>query len=287
MKPAEDIKKFFQSAGLSTHPDVHERVFEDVLRAHQRGMTNPPAQPAIGRRIMRNPVVRYGIAAVLVLAAVVGFTLFRHTGNTAWAIEQSIQALDKYRAVLMEGQAAESLWREGGSSALRPVRTWAVANADQTAIEKYRDEMDGVHVLTTDGHKTWRYDPQTNRVTIENRPYVGGEYWVGSGFLAQLKQGRDAGILTQWKETTAKDPATGRLRVVLQIAWLAARWNGPRSLRLEFDPETKLLVSLKQWENAQWEDPASIVTQKLTYYESLPDELFEFQIPPGATVQEQ
>jgi outer membrane lipoprotein-sorting protein len=236
---------------------------------------------------MRHPVVRYGLAAVLVLAAVVGFTMFRHTGNVAWAIEQSIQALDKYRAVFSEGLAAENLLTGNGSPALRPVRRWAVANAEQTAIEKYRDDTDGVTRLMTDGHKTWRYDPQANRVTIENRPYVAGEYWVGSGFLAQLKKGRDAGIITQWEETSAKDPVTRRPRVVLKIAWLAARWNGPRSLRLEFDPETKLLVRVSQWENAHWEGPASIVTEKITYYESLPDEVFEFQIPPGAIVQEQ
>jgi outer membrane lipoprotein-sorting protein len=235
---------------------------------------------------MRHPITKYAVAAVLILTALIGFTFFHHTGGIAWAIEQSIDALDKYRAVLVEGAASEGLLTEGGSLALRPVRMWAVANADQTAVEKFRDEMGGVTLLTTDGHKTWRYDPQANRVTIENRPYVAGEYWVGSGFLAQLKEGRDAGIITQWEETSAKDPATGRPRVILQVAWLAARWNGPRSLRLEFDLGTKLLVRMKQWENARWEDPASIVAEKVTYYENLPDDLFQYQIPPGATVIE-
>jgi outer membrane lipoprotein-sorting protein len=226
------------------------------------------------------------VAAVLVLTALIGFTLFRHTGNIAWAIEQSIEALGKYRAVSTEGSACEALWTEGGSLALRPDRTWAVANADQTAVQKFRDEMDGVTVLATDGHKTWRYDPKANRVTIENRPYVASECWVGSGFLAQLKKGRDIGFFTQWEETSAKDPATGKPRVVLKVAWLEARYNGPRSVRLEFDPETKLLVSMRQWENARWEDPASLVVGKITYYESLPDDLFQLQIPPGATVIE-
>jgi hypothetical protein len=50
--------------------------------------------------------------------------------------------------------------------------------------------------------------------------------------------------------------------------------------------EDKLPVSMKQWENARWEDPASLVVDKLTYYESLPDDLFQLPTPPGATVVE-
>ncbi len=286
MKPADDIKKFFQSAGLTTHPDTHEQVFEDVLRAYQRMIANSPAQPEIGRWIMRHPVTRYGIAAVLVLAAVVGFTMFRHTGNAAWAIEQSIQALSQYRAVLVEGSDTERCWREDGSLEPRPMKTWAVANADQTMVEKYRDEVNGVAILVTNGRKTWRYDPQTNTVRIENRPYVAGECWFSS-LLEQLKKGRETGIITDWKETAGPDPAPGRPRIFLACAWQDPRWNGPRSMRFEFDRESKLLVRFQQWENAAWEGPASLTGDKITCYESLPDELFEFEIPPRATVIEQ
>ena len=54
-------------------------------------------------------------------------------------------------------------------------------------------------------------------------------------------------------------------------------------MRLEFDPESKLLVSMRQWENAEWKDPPSHVAEKITYYESLPDDLFQYEIPPGVT----
>jgi hypothetical protein len=286
MKPADDIKKFFQSAELTTHPDIHERVFEDVLRVHQRVMATPPAQPEIGRRIMKSPVIRYGIAAVLVLAAVVGFTMFRRSGNTAWAIEQSIQALGQYRAVLVEGTDTQRCWQENGSLEPRSMKMWAVANADQTMVEKYRDEVNGVAVLVTNGRKTWRYDPQTNTVRIENRPYVASECWFGP-LLEQLKKGRDAGILTRWDETIGRDPATGRPRIFLACAWQDRRWNGPRSVRIEFDRESKLPVRLQQWENTAREGPATLTVERITCYDSLPDDLFEFQIPPGAMVLEQ
>jgi len=287
MKSAEDMKKCFEDAGLSTNPDIHERVFADVRQAHQQAMAESPAPRGSWGLAVRHPAMKYALAAGVVLTAIMGLSLFRGTGNVSWAIEQSVQALDKYAAVLVEGSASERAWTEDGSLALQAVKMWAMANADQTAVEKYRFEQNGVTLLTTDGHKTWKYEPQAHRVTIKNRPYVASECWLGRGFLEQLKQGRDTGILTGWEETYGQDPATGRQRVWLRVAWLDPRWNGPRSIRLEFDLESKLLVGMKQWENARWEDPASLVAEKVTYYESLPDDLFQFQIPPGASVQEQ
>ncbi len=284
MKPAENIKRLFQNAGLSTNPDTHERVFKDMLQAQQQTMAESPAQPEIGRRIMRHPVIRYGIAAVLVLAAVVGFTLFRHTGNIAWAIEQSIEAVGKYRAIIVEGSAAECMFRAEGGMEPRSFKAWAVANEDQTAVKKARHDVDGTPVLTTNGEKTWWYYPGTNTVRVENRAYVASELWVGSRFLEQLKAFHDSGVLTRYETTSGKDPGTGKPRIVLRCAWEDKRYNGPRSMRFEFDAETNLLTGIRQWENSNWEGPATLVGEKITYCESLPDELFEFQIPPGATV---
>ena len=233
---------------------------------------------------MKHPMTKYAVAAAVVLVAILGFALFHRTAAVTWAIEQSIEALSKYNALLVEGSAAERAWTEEGSLELKPTRMWAVANADQTRIEKYRVEFDGVTLLTTDGQKTWKYEPQAHRVTITNRPYVASECWPGSGFLEQLKDGRDAGIITHWEEAFSKDASTGARRVLLRVAWVSARWNGPRSMRLEFDVESKLLIHFTQWENADWEGPASFVGETITYYESLPDDLFEMEIPAAATV---
>ena len=87
--------------------------------------------------------------------------------------------------------------------------------------------------------------------------------------------------------TYGKDPTTGERRAFLTVAWLTERYNGPRSIWLEFDVESKLLVSFKQWENANWEGPATLVGEKIMYSENLPDDLFEFEIPEGATVIEE
>lgn len=287
MKPAEDLTRLFENAGLSTNPDIHERVFADVLQAQQRITLESPAWPERWRAVMTHPITKCAVAAVVVLAALTGFVLFHRTGNLAWAIEQSIEVLGRYHALSAEGSASEHFLVESGDPTPRAVRMWAVADPNQTTVEKYRLEMDGVTLLTTDGHKTWKYEPQAHRVTIRNRPYMASQYWLGSRFLEHMKEARASGILTAWQELPGADPATGKSRITLRIAWRDARWNGPRSLQLEFDPESKLLLGMRQWENVSWEGPAGLVIERVTYYESLPDELFQYQIPPGARVQEQ
>ena len=236
---------------------------------------------------MRHPITKYAVAALIVGAALVGLSLFRETTTVAWAIEQSIEALSEYRALVLEGSSSQRAWDEDGSLELQPVKMWAVADPNQTRIEKYRFELDGVPMLATDGHKTWKYEPQANRLTIKNHPYVASECSLGSGFLEQLKEFRETGVITQWQETATSDPNTRAARILLSIAWEDGRWNGPRSMRLEFDQKSKLLIGFTQWEKLDWDGPPSIVAEKITYYETLPDDLFVLEIPPGATVVEE
>ena len=288
MKPADSIKKFVKNAGLGINPDTHEQVFRDVLDSHKQVVRNKPAdsQPGYWRIIMRSKITKLAAAAAVVVAVVFAANIFLKTGSSAWAIEQSIEAVSKYGAVFMEGFESERTWKDDGNLELRPTKSWAVDNADQTRIEKYRTEVDGFLTLTTNGKKTWRYDPNTNTVRVENRPYAASDLGV-SRLLEQLKDARDTGkwTFTDWKETYGKDPATGRERVYLTFA-MPQGPPSPRSMWFEFDVESKLLIGLKQWENPNWEGPPTLVVEKITYYETLPDDLFEFEIPQGATVIE-
>ncbi|OHB64258.1 MAG: hypothetical protein A2168_06990 [Planctomycetes bacterium RBG_13_50_24] len=283
MKSADKIKQLFKKAGLSINSETDEQVFADVLRARQKIRENVPAVPEKWRIIMKSPLVKLAAAAVLVIACLTGVFMFSQTSGVAWAIEQSIEALSKYNAVLVEG--SESFLDEEGKLQMRDTKMWAVANEDQTRVKKERHEVDGVPTIVTNGQETWRYDPQTNTV-IKNLPYGTPEGWIGGRFLEQLRAFQESGLMNHWEVTYGKDPVSSKQRAFLTVAWLDKRYNGPRSMWFEFDVESKLVVGMKQWENANWEGPPRIVSEKITYYESLPDELFEFEIPDGATVIE-
>jgi hypothetical protein len=282
------FEQFVDGIKFDDAPDVghRDRLEQDLLRVLAEQSWHKQQPLKTWRTIMKSKITKFATAAAITVAVILSITLLHQSASPVWAIERSIEALDRFRAVYMEGWESERTWRKDGGLELRLSRSWAVANEDQTMVKKYRTEVDGLLILTTNGQKTWRYDPNTNTVRVENRPYVASECWFGSRLLEQLKDGRDKGLFTRWEVTYGKDPATGRQRAFLKAAWLDSRYNGPRSLWIEFDMESMLPVGLKQWENSNWEGPATLVAEKITYYESFPDELFEFEIPEGATVIE-
>ena len=261
-----------------------EKLEQNLLVALNRQSRHKTQTPSIWRIIMKSQITKLATAAVIIVAVAISVTILNETTSTVWAIEQSIEVLSKYNAVFFGG--SESFLDEKGNLQTRDKKAWAVANEDQTRVEKERHEVDGVPIITTNGKKTWRYDLQTNSVRIENCPYIASECWCGSRLLEQIK-GLLGEVIRNWEVTYGKDPATGKQRAFLKIAWLEKRYNGPRSMWIEFDVESKLLVGLKQWENANWEGPATLVVEKITYCESLPEDLFEFEIPEGATVIEE
>ena len=291
MKYSDNLEKlvegfYLKNLDVPADAGMDERILGDtVTRMEESKKTMPAfARPAIWRTLMKTKIAKYAAAAVIILAVIL-LIPFGQSGSPAWAIEQSIEALDQYKAVLIEGSQSERTWIEKGSLEQRPFKSWAVANEDQTMVEKYRTEVDGFLILTTNGHKTWRYDPNTKTVRVENRPYIASECWCGSQFLEQLKEARDKWIITKWEITYGEDPATGKERAFLSFSTPEGP-PSPRSLRIEFDIESKLPVSLKQWENPNWEGPADLVVDRITYFEKLPDDLFEFEIPEGAKVIE-
>jgi len=286
MKSLEDIENRVAQFNVNPRSELRSRVLDEALELQRKQEQKSNSDTHIWRTIMKSPLTKVAASAVIIVTVMIGAFMFDRTSSVTWAIEQSIEVLSKYKAVVSEGLDSERTWIDDGSPELKPFKSWAVANKDQTMVEKYRHEIEGNPIITTNGRKTWRYDPQTNAVRVENQPYIASQCWCGSRFLEQLKTFHESGTFTHWDETYAKDPHTGKQQVLLKIAWRDGRFNGPRSIMIEIDVESKLLVRFKQWENDKWEGPATLIVDKITYHEKLSDDLFEFEIPDGATVIE-
>jgi len=87
-------------------------------------------------------------------------------------------------------------------------------------------------------------------------------------------------MLSQAKNTEVvrgKDAATGRDRAMLFCSLIDV--HGPQSWIIEFDVASKLPVAFKQWQNLDRSGPPAFEAFKLTYYEDLPDSIFEVKIP--------
>ena len=95
MNSADNIKRLFKNAELRVHPDTDEQVFKDVLQAQQKTEVcrvgfSPPfvrwwdkSHPirSVWRMIMKSPIAKLSIAAVVVIACLIGLSLWRTTGS--------------------------------------------------------------------------------------------------------------------------------------------------------------------------------------------------------------
>jgi len=85
MKPEEEIKELICKSDVTTDPKIKERILGEALE-HLRSMGQTKTQsaqpePNIGRTIMKSKTMRLAAAAVIVLACVIGLSLWRTTGS--------------------------------------------------------------------------------------------------------------------------------------------------------------------------------------------------------------
>ena len=81
MQSADSMKRLFREAKLDIRADADERVARDVLRAQQQAIGESTAKPRKGRIIMKSPLAKLAIAAVIVVACITGLTLWTGTGS--------------------------------------------------------------------------------------------------------------------------------------------------------------------------------------------------------------
>jgi hypothetical protein len=83
MKSADKIKRLFNSAAVQTNATPDEAVFETLKTAYTRTVEHKSAQRELSmwRFIMKSPLTKLAAAAVVVIACLIGLSLWRTTGS--------------------------------------------------------------------------------------------------------------------------------------------------------------------------------------------------------------
>ncbi len=81
MKPADNLNEFFKNAAVNTNPRMDKAVLDKVLAAHEKTRSTKPAlaEPTLWRTIMKSPLTKLAAAAIVVVACVIGLSLWRGT----------------------------------------------------------------------------------------------------------------------------------------------------------------------------------------------------------------
>lgn len=97
MNPQNNIEKLITELVLSGTKAADERILNDALAVYEKTETKKTAEtkPNIWRIIMKTKITKFAMAAVVIIAVVIGINQFGGSidGTTsAYAIEQTIQA---------------------------------------------------------------------------------------------------------------------------------------------------------------------------------------------------
>jgi hypothetical protein len=268
MRPSEDVKRLIKNVPVNTNVQRDDEILDDVLNTFEQSQNAQSAfpQPNLWRIIMKSRVSKFA-AAIIVVGVVLSFLASERLSTPAWAIEQTIEALKDLRAIYMVGafpRGTAGIWMRANKAGTQSIRT--VVRSSQGTI-----------TWTKDG-STYQYEPGQNTVYYENAITIGMAQWLGPDLLEMLSQAKNAEMVR------GKDAATGRDRVMLSCSMIDV--HGPQSWIIEFDVASKLPVVLKQWQNLDRSGPPAFDVFKLTYYEDLPDSMFEVHIPGNATYKE-
>jgi hypothetical protein len=87
----------------------------------------------------------------------------------------------------------------------------------------------------------------------------------------------------KWEISFGKDAATNKDRIYLTCASTKKNdsWN------FEFDAESKLPVRFRQWHNSNTEGKPQIDIQSIVYYDVMPENTFELNVPEDAELIEE
>jgi hypothetical protein len=273
MQRTDDISQLIRRLRVPPSAELDERVHGAIRQAERTAPdashSNEPSLWALLGMIMKHKTIRYTLGSALGLAVLAALVL-NHSTTSAWAIEQSIEALANYRAVRMTGATTA-----GGAAA--PAEVWAQADATGARSAECLARSDSFTAWVKD-NKTYVYDHARNTVMVEPAITMGLNPWLGPKFLTTLSK------LPNYKAVDGADPATGQKRILVTASLESA--TGPQSFLIEFDAKTKLPVSMTHWLNLDRRGAPDFSFDKIVYFEDLPDSAFHFEPPAGVAFVE-
>jgi outer membrane lipoprotein-sorting protein len=277
MKSAKKIEKLIKKINVTPDPQMDRKTLGEVLLAQEKTkkVSSAQIQPDIWRIIMKSKMTKFAAAAVIIIGVLIGMNMLN--GTSAWAIEQTIEALKKVQTIVISGTGGYN-----GSEYL-PFKCWIKLNDENgNLLMRFESPQE---IVVVQGDKVYYRRPDSKRVKIlEGHSVHNLKFWYKIMELSQWLSGKILETLKpladDWQEEYGKDGKTGRDCVFVNCSYkqLSA------SFWFVFDIESKLIVEAKHWSNPRYKEPVNLYADSFVYNKDIPDETFNFEIPDGAKV---
>ncbi|MBW8034361.1 MAG: tetratricopeptide repeat protein [Planctomycetes bacterium] len=277
MKPAEYIKRLIKNAKVRINQDVKQADLTQLVNELEKTKKTPSANtsPNTWRIIIKSKMTKLAVAAVMVVAILIGINMF--TATPVWAIDQTVHALENVQTIIISGTGGYN------SSKYVPFKCWIKLNDENgNLLMRFESPQE---IVVVQGDKVCFRRPGSNKVKIIEGPTVHNlkfwykimelSPWLSGKMLQTLKP-----LANDWQEDFGKDEKTGRESVFVNCSYkqLSA------SFWFVFDIKSKLIVEAKHWSNSNYEEPVNLYAGSFVYNEDIPDKIFNFEMPDGAKV---
>ncbi|MBN2133548.1 MAG: hypothetical protein JW741_28870 [Sedimentisphaerales bacterium] len=243
-----------------------DRMREIVLDAHGPSTKTESAATlsSARRKIMRNPIAKFAVAAAVIAAVLVGVTLFRSSGSgVVWA--EVAQKIEASRGVIYrerrgtDSQDALAMKSDYGITYLSPTQYRAEGfKNDQCWITMYDNRATAKRVVLLHALKQYVIEDitLTDEGDRKHANYQDPTYWVRK-FLAceytKLTRREIDGVLCEGIETT--DPAfcsneSPGIESLIARLWVSIKTGYPVLLEGEFHGESNTNMTFDQF---QWD----------------------------------
>ncbi len=274
MRLADNIEKLIRDLRIldvNTTGDMDKRTLDDALRAQEKLKITTPARtgPDIWRTIMRNRNAQIAASAVMIVASVLAIGLWDRSTPTAYAIEQTIEAMRKITTVHLLGTTFD-----GGQ-----IDMWVTADPETGEHDHFYVDLPQMTIVASPDEE-YMYFKKINKVIHQTG---------GNDVRSDVRFGRFIEDMCEVAESfnteiridSVYDPDSAREVILLVIE------DDKSTLESKVDPETKLPMSMNVKVRGE-PQPGQIGQSfdEIQYDLPLPEGIFEFEIPEGAEVTE-
>ena len=290
MRSAENIERLVKNLHDTTSNELDDRTLKDALLALDKSKTtSAPIRPNIWRIIMKRPITKLAVAAVIIIAAVLSMTFLDKAVTPAYALEQTIQANHTIQTIHLR-----MLWGSEDIENNEFMDCWVkydgaglVSNFRRNLHGDVREDDDNLKFTVWNEGVLEIWMPLKN-VMIVLRVNNVETYWqnFAKNYDPKLILQRlyDDSQDNEAIELTISEPAQDSDSIYVEAI------NSDNNTRLELivDPETKLVTQLSEYRLGEQEDELIKRIEFFAYNQPINPSVFELSgIPDDALIYDQ
>lgn len=273
----KEFENFIRDIRFDDTPDYNHRdkLEQNLLAALNARSRHKTKILKIWRIIMKSQITKLAAAAVIIMVAIYGMNaMLDRSATPAYAVEQTIEAFKNvntvYYVMHFAGYSTETWARRG-----RDGKFW---------MGDYRMQSTGGMTVVANESKdvTYKYNDIEKILHICRgiTDTTGG--WLDIDFYELLRdEMKDVSI------TQIKDKHSGKDCISVTFKVPEKYKGAGRSGVILFDIESKLPARMTMWSNDNFDDEPLFEITKIIYNPEISEEIFDFEIPEGATVIKQ